>query len=234
MLDPSRIKVIIYDCDGVLIDSLESNLAYYNHILAHFALPPVSPEHTEVVHTGTARQVIDALFAGTPHLEAAQQFQVMVPGDMFLHLIRAEPHGSGMCFSDRGQGSDRRGHQPGEESRAGAPRLGLYDLFDVLVSGFDVSPFKAGSGVVDTILEHLDLTPTTRSTSATRGSMKPLRGPPASPSLLQESLAERRLSPDRPSQTPGIAGTCIGLTTGPTASYLGVSSLVLMLRGYRR
>ncbi len=33
-------QVIIYDCDGVLIDSRESNRAFYNHILARFGLAP--------------------------------------------------------------------------------------------------------------------------------------------------------------------------------------------------
>ena len=33
-------SLIIYDCDGVLIDSRRSNEAFYNHILAHFGLRP--------------------------------------------------------------------------------------------------------------------------------------------------------------------------------------------------
>jgi phosphoglycolate phosphatase len=158
MLDPARIKVIIYDCDGVLIDSLESNLAYYNHILAHFALPPVSPDHVEVVHTGTARQVIDALFAGTPHLEAAQQFQVTVPGDLFLHLIRAESHIRDVLLRLRSKYrtavATNRGKSLGQVLR----ELGLHDLFDVLVSGFDVCRSKPDPECVEMILERLGLT----------------------------------------------------------------------------
>jgi HAD superfamily hydrolase (TIGR01509 family) len=159
MLDPSRIKVIIYDCDGVLIDSLESNLAYYNHILAHFALPPVSPQHTEVVHTGTARQVIDALFAGTPHLEAAQQFQVTVPGNIFLHLIRAEPHVIEVLRSVRGRFKTAVATNRGKSLVPVLRELGLLDLFDVLVSGFDVRRSKPDPDCVKMILERLDLTP---------------------------------------------------------------------------
>jgi phosphoglycolate phosphatase len=159
MLDPSRIKVIIYDCDGVLIDSLESNLAYYNHILAHFALPPVSPEHTEVVHTGTARQVIDALFAGTPHLEAAQQFQVTVPGNLFLHLIRAEPHIRDVLLRLRSKYRTAVATNRGKSIVPVLRELGLHDLFDVIMSGFDVRQSKPDPECVRMILERLDLTP---------------------------------------------------------------------------
>jgi phosphoglycolate phosphatase len=159
MLDPSRIKVIIYDCDGVLIDSLESNLAYYNHILAHFGLPPVSPEHTEVVHTGTARQVIDALFAGTPHLVEAQQFQVMVPGDMFLHLIRAEPHIRDVLLRLRARYRTAVATNRGKSITPVLRSLGLIGLFDVVVSGYDVSRSKPDPECVHTILGHLECRP---------------------------------------------------------------------------
>ncbi len=34
------LKVIMYDCDGVLIDSSRANQAFYNHILEHFRRAP--------------------------------------------------------------------------------------------------------------------------------------------------------------------------------------------------
>jgi phosphoglycolate phosphatase len=30
-----RVRLVIFDCDGVMFDSKEANRAYYNHILAH-------------------------------------------------------------------------------------------------------------------------------------------------------------------------------------------------------
>ncbi|MCX5894085.1 MAG: HAD hydrolase-like protein, partial [Deltaproteobacteria bacterium] len=68
-------SLIIYDCDGVLIDSRRSNEAFYNHILAHFGLPPLTPEQLDLVHASTAQEAIDFLFGGTPRLAAAQDFQ---------------------------------------------------------------------------------------------------------------------------------------------------------------
>ncbi len=60
------LQVIIYDCDGVLIDSRESNRAFYNHILARFGLPPLTEAQLEVVHVSTAQGAIDYLFRDHP------------------------------------------------------------------------------------------------------------------------------------------------------------------------
>jgi len=48
------VKMVIYDCDGVIFESKKANLEYYNYILKKFNIPPVSesnPEHMKVLHT---------------------------------------------------------------------------------------------------------------------------------------------------------------------------------------
>ncbi|HEX9949261.1 MAG TPA: HAD hydrolase-like protein, partial [Thermodesulfobacteriota bacterium] len=44
---PNTIKVIIFDCDGVLFDSKEANIAFYNQILSQFNLPPLTIAEVE-------------------------------------------------------------------------------------------------------------------------------------------------------------------------------------------
>ena len=68
-------RVIIYDCDGVLIDSRESNQAFYNHILDRFGLVPLTEAQLAVVHVSTAQGAIDYLFRGHPSREEAQAYQ---------------------------------------------------------------------------------------------------------------------------------------------------------------
>ncbi len=45
------VRGIIFDCDGVLIDSLSANAFYYNSYKAHFGLSPMSAEEENYVHT---------------------------------------------------------------------------------------------------------------------------------------------------------------------------------------
>ena len=44
------LKLIIFDCDGVMFDSREANRSYYNHILAAFDCPPMNEEELGYVH----------------------------------------------------------------------------------------------------------------------------------------------------------------------------------------
>lgn len=45
-----RIRGFIFDCDGVLIDSMNANVAYYNKFRTHFGLPPMTPEDERYTH----------------------------------------------------------------------------------------------------------------------------------------------------------------------------------------
>lgn len=46
----SPIEAVIFDCDGVMFESRQANLAYYNRILAEFSYPPVSAEQKDLAH----------------------------------------------------------------------------------------------------------------------------------------------------------------------------------------
>ena len=52
---------IIFDCDGVLVDSGPANIRYYNLLRQGLRLPPISPEQERYVHMSTAEQAISAI-----------------------------------------------------------------------------------------------------------------------------------------------------------------------------
>ena len=45
-----NIRVLIFDCDGVMFDSRQSNISYYNHLLEHFDLHPMTKGQIAYVH----------------------------------------------------------------------------------------------------------------------------------------------------------------------------------------
>ncbi|RQD66776.1 MAG: HAD family hydrolase [Desulfonatronovibrio sp. MSAO_Bac4] len=45
-----KIKGIIFDCDGVLFDSKDVNIIFYNEVRAYFDLGPMSDEQIDFVH----------------------------------------------------------------------------------------------------------------------------------------------------------------------------------------
>jgi phosphoglycolate phosphatase len=73
----SRYKVVIYDCDGVMLDTLESNYIFYNRVMAYLGRPPLDRDDLEarkVLHTYSFADVMEYFFAGDKRREDAMAF----------------------------------------------------------------------------------------------------------------------------------------------------------------
>jgi len=57
-LFPHGIAGVIFDCDGVMIDSREANNIFYNRVLAWFGLPPMTIEQENYCFMATSRQAL--------------------------------------------------------------------------------------------------------------------------------------------------------------------------------
>ncbi|MBO4300984.1 MAG: HAD-IA family hydrolase [Desulfovibrio sp.] len=49
---------VVFDCDGVMIDSREANTIFYNRVLAYFGLPPMTAEQERYSFMATAMQAL--------------------------------------------------------------------------------------------------------------------------------------------------------------------------------
>lgn len=151
--------VIIYDCDGVLIDSRRSNEAFYNHILAHFGLPALTLEQLDVVHAATATEAVDFLFWGTSYLSAAQDYQRQVDNTPFLALIRPEPHIREVLAQLRPGHRTAIATNRGKSLPLVLKTLGLAEFFDLTVTCYDVSRPKPHPECLQIILRHFRVRP---------------------------------------------------------------------------
>ncbi len=158
-LDAGRIRAIIYDCDGVLVDSVESNRAYYNHILARFNLPVLNQSQMNLVQTGTGKGVLEALFEGSPFGDAARKFQLQLPADIFLDLARPEPHVREVLRQVRTKYRTAVATNRGKSIVPLLEILGMTDLFDVVVSSNDVARTKPDPECVSIILKRFGVKP---------------------------------------------------------------------------
>lgn len=73
----SRYKVVIYDCDGVMFDSLESNYIFYNRVLEHLGRPSLDRtdlEARKVLHTYSFIDVMEYFFGDDGRREDALNF----------------------------------------------------------------------------------------------------------------------------------------------------------------
>lgn len=69
-----RYKAVIYDCDGVILDSIESNYIFYNRIMAGLGRPPIDrlcQVSERVLHTYSYLDVMEHFFANDPQKDEA-------------------------------------------------------------------------------------------------------------------------------------------------------------------
>jgi len=73
----SRYKLVIYDCDGVMFDSIESNYIFYNRVMAFLGRPPLDrgdQTARTVLHTYSFNNVMNYFFADDERREDALAF----------------------------------------------------------------------------------------------------------------------------------------------------------------
>jgi HAD superfamily hydrolase (TIGR01509 family) len=86
-------QCVIYDCDGVIFDSLESNRKLYNDFCLHFGRPPLTDEELRYVHTHTVFEALHFILGRDAHQEkAALDFWKRIDILPYLDLLKMEPH----------------------------------------------------------------------------------------------------------------------------------------------
>ena len=87
----SQLKIVIFDCDGVMFDSKGANWHYYNHILAKFGHPPMSEEELDYVHMHHVMDSVRHIFRHYPDdLEKAEQYRQGLDYTPFLKYMLME------------------------------------------------------------------------------------------------------------------------------------------------
>jgi len=160
MSKPSNISAVIFDCDGVMFDSRRANINFYNRILAHFGLPPLTEDQFGFVHSHTAEESVRHIFRSAPHLEPrAQAYRLqmdylpfvrdMVPEAGLTELLRwLKPRfGVGLATN--------RSNTIGMVLEC----HGLDGVFDIVVSSLDVKRPKPDPEPLVKILRFFNIRP---------------------------------------------------------------------------
>jgi HAD superfamily hydrolase (TIGR01509 family) len=88
----ASLKLVVFDCDGVMFDSIAANKAYYNDILAHFGHPPMDEEELRYVHVQHVADSIRFIFRNFPaDYAAADTYRRSLDYSPYLKFMRMEP-----------------------------------------------------------------------------------------------------------------------------------------------
>ncbi len=157
MADLKNLKVIIYDLDGVLINSAAANRAFYEHILAHFGLPPLTEDQWTAVKPLTSEAAIDWLFTNHPARLAAQAYQRTLDNRPFLPLLTVEPHLTAALSRLRPRYRTAIATNRGRSLPLILETLRLARFFDLTVSSLEVRRPKPHPECLIKILRHFQV-----------------------------------------------------------------------------
>ncbi len=82
-------RLLIFDCDGVLFDSHEANIAYFNSCLEESGHPPLAEEMHEKVVYMSVRQLLDELIRDP--VEADRTFEACQHIDYMRFIPKLRP-----------------------------------------------------------------------------------------------------------------------------------------------
>ena len=152
-----RILAVIFDCDGVMFDSRQANINYYNSVRTHFNLPPMSEDEVRFVHMHTADESIRHIFRNTPLVEQALAYRMQTEYTPFIQHMIMEPGLKELLERLKPRYrlavATNRSDTIGEVLQSN----GLSDFFDIVVSSLDVQNPKPHPESIHKILDFLNL-----------------------------------------------------------------------------
>lgn len=158
----TAIKCVIYDCDGVLFDSLEANKTLYNHIAVSNGRAPLSDDELHYCHINTVKDSIRHLFRDDPHGEgqALTFLNEQIDFKDYVPFLRMEPHLIETLTLLRGRGVSTAINTNRTTSMPHLiKRFHLAPYFDKIVTALDVARSKPDPESMDQILGDLKVRP---------------------------------------------------------------------------
>ncbi len=149
-----NIKVVAFDCDGVMFDTTNANMAYYNEILKHLGRSALTAEQFEYCHSHTADQAIAYLFNDDKAFKKAQRYRKNMSYIPFLKYMVLEPYLKPLLETLRPKYKTAIATNRSDTMDQVLSEHQLEGYFDLVVSSLDVDRPKPYPDPLLKILEH--------------------------------------------------------------------------------
>ncbi|MBW2569317.1 MAG: HAD-IA family hydrolase [Deltaproteobacteria bacterium] len=154
-----NIKVVAFDCDGVMFDTVKANTAYYNSVLNHFGRPDMTPEQFAYSHMHTADDAMAYLFDDEKMLEAAQNYRKNMSYLPFLKYMEIESYLKPLLKKLRPKYRTAVATNRTDTMKRVIIEHTLEGCFDIVVTALDVKRPKPHPDELLKILEHFQIEP---------------------------------------------------------------------------
>lgn len=155
----SKIRCVIYDCDGVLFDSIEANKKLYNDLCALVGRSPLSEEEVKYVHMHTVYETIRLIFGKENALEKkALELLKGIDWRDYITYLRMEPYLLQILNLLKTNGILRVINTNRTTSmKYIMEHFHLWPFFDMVVTALDVKNPKPHPESIEKILQSLNL-----------------------------------------------------------------------------
>lgn len=153
-----EIRVVAFDCDGVLFDSLRANTAYYNQVLEHFGRPIMTRAQLAYVHMHTAVEAIAHLFDGDEEiLQEVEVYRRRMGYMKFIKYMEIEPYLKSLLDWLRPRFKTAIVTNRADTMDRVLVEHDLEGYFDLVVCALDVDRPKPHPDSLNRVLEHFKI-----------------------------------------------------------------------------
>ena len=157
--DPN-LKLVMLDCDGVLFDSIRSNVAYYDAILERMGDPPLDEEAKRLCHVYSTPQLFAHLYGDDPEkVKEAVRIAYLIDYLPFLEYMDPEPGLYEVLRQLKAYYKVALATNRGKSIPALLERFELEGVFDVVATILDVKSPKPAPDMLLYCLETTGLSP---------------------------------------------------------------------------
>jgi len=154
-----NIEIVVFDCDGVMFDTIRANTAYYNQILDHFDRQSMTVEQVAHCHSHTADQAIANLFNDEEGFRAAQSYRKSMSYLPFLKYMEMEPYLKPLIEVLRPRYKTAVATNRSDTMDHVISEHGLEGYFDLVVCSSDVDHPKPHPDLLIKVIEHFWIEP---------------------------------------------------------------------------
>jgi len=151
------IKAVIFDCDGVMFETLDANAAYYNGILQHLGRPELTPAQLAYCHMHTVDNALRYLCEDADQLEKALAYRHKTGYRDFIPMMVMEPHLKPLLQQLRPRIKTAVGTNRSDTMADVMEVHGLTGDFDLVITSLDVPAPKPAPDILNQVLATFQL-----------------------------------------------------------------------------
>ncbi|NOY68138.1 MAG: HAD family hydrolase [Deltaproteobacteria bacterium] len=148
------IRVITFDCDGVLFDTQKANRMYYDELLARFGLPPMDADQFDYAQMHTVEESLVLLFPDPGLRNAAHEYRKTRGYGPYIRHMEMAPGLKGVLSRLREEHAIAIATNRTDTMPSVLAQHGIEDYFELVVTALDVKRPKPAPDPLLLVVDH--------------------------------------------------------------------------------